>query len=171
MPDFSSVDFSKKRRPEGPLTPTDVDDLQKFIINPLKDAGFSLNDWARDGYTNYLLILRHHVFNYEYTNGISKVVFREIEDGFEETDDGTFDDIAEKGVNDYVAALKKRDERQTKREKRKFVNTALLSTETPFKKLPPGIVSKIASFAVGKGRKSRRIKRNGIHKTYKRKSL
>lgn len=156
MPDYSDVDFSKSRRPKGVLTPTDIDDVQKFILNPLQDAGFELTDWVNKNYKSFVMAIRNEVFDYEYTKGQDKNVFKAIESGFEETDDGNFDDISEKGVDKYINALKKRDIQQTKIKRRGLTRTLLQSTETPFKKLPPKTVSDIVKFTVGGRRKTRR---------------
>lgn len=159
MTDYSSVDFSKPRRPTGPLTPTDIDDVQKFILKPLQDAGFRLNKWASENYQKYLRLIRNGVFDYEYTKGNDTSVFETVLRGLDYDENAEFNAIAENGVKNYANALQRRDKQKLTIQRKTLTKTLLQSTDTPFKKLPVGRVADITKYAIG-GRRTRKTTRN-----------
>lgn len=160
MSDYSGVDFSRDRRDTSlSLSPTDIDDITTHILKPLKDAGFVfINDNEK-----FVKRVRNDIWDFEYTNGIDKRIFETIalNVNWEEDDPRhkLFDDITRKGVDSYIAVLKKRDLQKKKLEKRQIVSNVLKSSDTPFKQLPVGLTAKMTNYLVGGKRRRKSTRR------------
>lgn len=155
------VDYLRNRHSTDHLSPTEIDDLQKFIITPLRNIGVLFYDMNQDIYFKYLNNIKIKINEYKDSGDIQPIystIYRRMRANWEQPTNITDKDletIIHRGVDKLIAQEKKRITTRRKVRQKKIIE-ALENVTT----LPTNVIEHISEYNIGRLRSELRTKKN-----------
>ncbi len=146
-----------------PLTPTKIDDLQRFIITPLRDRGILFHDMNKTIYLQFLNELKTGINEYKDSDDIVTIypiVNKRLKPNYEQPRNVTNEELQtliHRGVDNLIAQENRRN-----LSRRKIRQKKLITTMENLTTLPTNVIRHISEYNTGRlrgGRKSRKKNR------------
>jgi len=155
------VDYLRNQHIIDDLSPTEIDDIQKFIITPLRNRGALFHDMNQDVYFKYLNNIKIKINKYNDSGDITPVystIYQRMRANWEQPTnikDNELETIIHRGVDKLIAQEKKRNTTKRKIRQKKIIE-ALENVTT----LPTNVIRHISEYNIGKLRGERITKKN-----------